>query len=47
MSMNRASALSVVEHPHAPVRDQGRELMRILLQEHLNKLSPSHCEQTV
>jgi len=26
---------------------RGRELMRILLQEHLNKLSPSRCEQTV
>jgi len=26
---------------------RGRELMRILLQEHLNKLSPSCCEQTV
>ena len=25
MSMNRASTLSVVEHPHAPVQDQGRE----------------------
>jgi hypothetical protein len=26
---------------------RGRELMRILLQEHLNKLSPSLCEQAV
>ncbi len=26
---------------------RGRELMRILLQEHLNKLSPSRCEQVV
>ncbi len=26
---------------------RGRELMRILLQEHLNKLSPSRCEQPV
>ena len=26
---------------------RGRELMRILLQEHLNKLSPSRCDQAV
>ncbi len=26
---------------------RGRELMRILLQEHLDKLGPSHCEEPV
>ena len=41
---NHSMKLSGLERE---LEKRGRELMRILLQEHLNKLSPSRCEQTV
>ena len=41
---NHSMELSGLERE---LEKRGRELMRILLQEHLNKLSPSCCEQTV
>ena len=41
---NHSMKLSSLEQE---LEKRGRELMRILLQEHLNKLSPSLCEQAV
>ena len=42
MSMNPVLAISTVEHPY-----KHRELMCLLLQEHLDKVSHSRCEQPV
>jgi len=41
---NHSMQLSGLEQE---LEKRGRELMRILLQEHLNKLSPSRCDQSV
>ena len=41
---NHSMKLSSLEQE---LEKRGRELMRILLQKHLNKLSPSRCEQAV